>query len=308
MSKDERIFLIGEDIGRYGGAFGVTRGLLDKFGEERVIDTPISESSIIGVATGASMLGYKPIVEIMFMDFIALAMDQIVNHLAKYNFIYGGQVELSIIIRTAAGAGKSYGATHSQSLESWFLHCPGLKVVMPSSTSDAMGLLRSCIKDKKPILFIEHKMLYDKEEKVISNYFEIPIGKANIITEGSDITLLSYSYMVDVVKQVAEALNKEGISSEIIDLRTISPLDLNCITESVKKTGRAIVVEEGTISGGVGAEIVARIQDSVFSSLNAPIKRVAAPDIPVPFSKKLENIYLPSVRNIVDAVMEVMDY
>ncbi len=308
MLKDKAVFLIGEDIGRYGGAFGVTKGLLDKFGKDRIIDTPISELSIMGVAVGASMLGFKPIVEIMFMDFITLAMDQIVNHLAKYNFIYGGQVKLSLVIRTPTGAGKSYGATHSQSLESWFLHVPGLKVVAPNNPHDAAGLLRSCIKENSPVLFIEHKLLYNKQGAINTRYFEIPIGKANVIAEGKDVTLISYSYMLDVARKAAEALVKYGIECEIVDLRTISPLDIDCILKSVKKTGRVVILEEGTISGGVGAEIAAQIQDRGFAYLNAPIKRVAAPDIPVPFAKGLEDIYLPDSIKVINSVLEIMKY
>lgn len=308
MLKDETIFLIGEDIGRYGGAFGVTKRLLNKFGKERVIDAPISELSMMGVAVGAAMLKLKPIVEIMFMDFITLAMDQIVNHLAKYNFIYGGQVRLPLVIRTAAGAGKSYGATHSQSLESWFLHVPGLKVVAPNNPYDAAGLLRSCIKQNSPTLFIEHKLLYNKQGEFDRRYFEIPIGKANLISEGDDVTLISYSSMLDVSRKAAESLLKDGIECDILDLRTISPLDIDCIIKSVKKTGRAVIVEEGTLSAGIGAEIAAQIQDRGFEYLNAPIKRVAAPDIPVPFAKSLEDFYLPNSSGIIDAVLEVIEY
>lgn len=308
LGHDHLRFIIGEDIGRYGGAFGVTRGLLERFGAERVIETPISELSFVGVAIGSAMLGMKPIVEVMFMDFITLAMDQIFNHLIKYPVMYGGQVNPSLIIRTATGAGKSYGPTHSQSLESWFLHCPGLTVVMPSTPSDALGLFRASAHAGNPVLFIEHKMLYTTTQKVQKKYFEVPLGKANVILKGGSITMVSYSRAVHTIIEGARILAKEGIFCEVIDLRTLAPLDVGCISDSVRKTGRLIVVEEGTLTAGVGAEICARIQESVFGYLRAPIKRIASPDIPVPFAQDLEREFLPQKKDVIEAVYELMEY
>lgn len=306
LKKDKRIFLFGEDIGLYGGAFGVTKGLLDEFGCERVIDTPISENSIIGVAGGAAMLGMRPIVEIMFMDFITLAMDQIVNHISKFKFMYGGQVELPIVIRTACGAGKSYGPTHSQSFDSWFLSCPGIKVVSPSNAYDAMGLLRSSLKEKEPVIFIEHKMLYNKKFKIPEKEFTVPLGKAKILKEGKDITLITYSNMVELALNFSG--NYNDVEIEVIDLRTLKPLDLGLICESVKKTSRAVILEEGNLSGGVGSELAGILQKECFGYLSAPVARVASPDTPIPFSPHLEKRYLPGKEELIEAVEEILKY
>tara|TARA_B100000315_G_C14467145_1_gene536517 strand:+ start:46 stop:1038 length:993 start_codon:yes stop_codon:yes gene_type:complete len=306
MELDNQVVIIGEDIGTYGGAFGVTRGLLEKFGSSRVIDTPISENSIVGLATGAAITGLKPIVEIMFMDFITLAMDQIVNHMTKLRYMYGGQVTVPVVVRTPAGAGRRYGASHSQSLEAWFMHVPGIKIAVPSNPNDAKHLLKYAIQDENPWLFIEGKKLY-YTKGVIEDSIDIPVGKAQIINSGTDCTIVTYSTMTEVCKKCVDQLNNENdISIDLIDLRTLCPLDYTTIYESVNKTGKAVIVEEDNFTGGVGAEISARITENCFDSLRKPILRIASKDIPIPASSALEDFTVPSYDLIVGDVLKYL--
>jgi len=302
MTRDERVFLMGEDIGVYGGAFGVTRGLLAEFGPERVRSTPISEAGIVGTAIGAAVTGMRPVVEIMFMDFITLAFDQIANHAAKYRYMYGPQVRVPLVIRTPAGGGRSYGATHSQSLEALFLHVPGIKIVTPATPADAKGLLTASIRDDNPVLFVEHKRLYAETAQVDDNEPILPLGRAAVRREGSDVTLVAYSYHVGLALQAAEQLAREGIRAEVVDLRSLAPMDTDSVVASVRKTSRLVCIEEGTRTGGVGAEVAAQVAERAYDYLDAPVQRVATPDIPIPFSRPLEDAALPSVDTIVAAV------
>ena len=307
MRRDPNVFLMGEDMGVYGGCFGVTRGLLEEFGPDRVRDTPISEASIEGLAVGAAILGARPVVEVMFMDFVTLAMDQLVNHAAKFHYMYGEQARVPLVLRCPAGAGRAYGATHSQSLEAWFMHVPGLKVVAPSTAADAKGLLKSAIRDDNPVIFLENKLLYQSREPVPEHNYLIPLGHARCVREGTDVTIVAYSRMAREAEKAAAALAEEGISAEVIDLRTLVPLDIVTVVNSVVKTGRVILAEEGTLTGGVGAELGMRIFESAWDSLDAPIRRVAMPDIPIPFAPELEAAVLPSAVDIVLAARELVD-
>jgi pyruvate/2-oxoglutarate/acetoin dehydrogenase E1 component len=306
MVRDPRVFLMGEDIGVYGGAFGATRGLLGEFGAERVRCTPISEATIVGAGIGAAVTGMRPVVEIMFMDFVTLAMDQIANHAAKFRYMYGPQARVPLVIRTPAGGGRSYGATHSQSLEAWFLHVPGIKVIAPATPADAKGLLKSAIRDDNPVLCVEHKLLYATTGPVPDGDVAEPLGQAAIRREGTDVTLVAYSYYVGVALQAAEALARDGIEAEVVDLRTLVPLDTEAVLDSVRKTGRLVCIEEGTRTGGVGAEIAARVAEEAYEYLDAPIRRVATPDIPIPFSPVLEDAALPKVDGIIRTVTELL--
>lgn len=306
MERDPRVFCIGEDIAEYGGAFKVTEGLLERFGPERVRNTPISENSIVGVATGAAVNGMRPVAEIMFMDFITLAMDQLVNHAAKYRYMYGPQARVPLVVRTPAGAGRGYGATHSQSLEGWFMGVPGLKVVAPSSASDAKGLLKSAIRDDNPVLFVEHKLLYGKRGPVPEGEHLTPIGEAAVLREGDDVSLISYSRMVTECLTAADALQEEGIAAEVIDLRTLSPLDADTIAVSVEKTGKAVLVEEGVVFGGVCAEVGFRIVEECFEYLEAPLVRLGQPMAPIPCAASLERRMLPNAATIADAARQVL--
>jgi pyruvate/2-oxoglutarate/acetoin dehydrogenase E1 component len=302
MRRDKNVFLLGEDVGVYGGAFGVTKGLLNEFGPNRIIDAPISESAITGSVIGSAICGMRPVAEIMFMDFITVAMDQIVNHAAKLSYIYAGQVKVPIVIRTPAGAKGGYGASHSQNLEAWFLHVPGLKVVAPSTPYDAKGLLKSSIRDNNPVLFIENKLLYSHKGQIPEEEYLIPIGKAEVKKQGKDLTLVGYSNSVLLALSCAEDLEKEGKNIEVIDLRTLSPLDIETIGESVKKTGKAIIIEEGCKTGGVGAEIASQIMEKYFDYLDAPIKRIAARDVPIPCTPVLEDEALISKEKILQEI------
>jgi pyruvate/2-oxoglutarate/acetoin dehydrogenase E1 component len=302
MRRDERVILLGEDIALYGGAFRVTQGLADEFGTERVINTPISENSFVGVAVGAALTGLRPVVEIMFMDFVALAMDQIVNHAAKLHYIYGGQARVPLVVRCPAGAGRGYGASHSQSLEAWFVHTPGLKVVAPSTPRDARGLLRAAIRDDNPVIFIENKLLYGVKGDVPDADEPMPLGQAAVAREGDDVTLIAYSRMTALALEAADALAEGGMSCEVLDLRTLAPLDEEAILASAAKTSRVVIVEEDTRRGGVGAEVAAVIADRGYGALDSPIRRVACDDVPIPCSPTLEQAILPSVDKIVAAV------
>jgi pyruvate dehydrogenase E1 component beta subunit len=302
MARDERVILLGEDIAQYGGAFRVTRGLVDEFGPERVINTPISENSFVGAAVGAALTGLRPVVEIMFMDFITLAMDQIVNHAAKLHYIYGGQVSVPLVIRTPSGAGRGYGASHSQSLEAWFVHTPGIKVIAPATAADARGLLKAAIRDDNPVLCLENKLLYSTRGDVPEDDGVVPLGKARVARPGEDVTLIAYSRMTALALEAAEAMHDEGISCEVLDLRTLSPLDTETILTSVARTKRAVIVEEDTRRAGVGAEVAALLADEGFGSLDSPVRRVAGADTPIPCCPVLEQAVLPSVARIAEAV------
>ncbi|OGP87861.1 MAG: hypothetical protein A2157_10665 [Deltaproteobacteria bacterium RBG_16_47_11] len=308
LEKDPRVFLMGEDIGRYGGIFQVTAGLLDKFGPERVIDTPISESGFVGAAVGAAMTGMRPIVEIMFIDFTTCAMDMIVNQMAKIHYMFGGRGKIPMVLRTNIGAGRGAAAQHSQSFHSFFMHIPGLIVVTPSTAYDAKGLLNTAIQEENPVIFIEHKKLYVTKGDVPEEYYAIPFGKAEIKREGKDITLVATHAMVHRSLSVAEEFSKEGIEIEIVDPRTLRPLDKGAILESFKKTGRLIVADEGPVTCGVSAEISAIIAEEAVEYLRAPILRVGSLDTPVPFSPPLEKIYIPDEDNVREAINKMKEY
>lgn len=307
MERDPSVFLIGEDIAEYGGAFRVTQGLAERFGKERVRNTPISENAFVGVAVGAAIMGMRPIVDIMFQDFITLAMDAIANHAAKIHYMYAAQMKVPIVIRTPAGGGRCYGPTHSQSLEAWFLHVPGVKVVAPATPFDAKGLLKSAIRDDNPVLFVESKLLYGQRGPVPEFEYTVPIGKAQVVRDGEEVTLLAYSRMVPESLRAAEALGEAGVSAEVVDLRTLAPLDMETVEASVVKTGRAVIVEEGCLTGGVGSELVARIVDTCFDYLNAPVRRVAGEDVPVPCADSLEQAALPNAARIAAEVRALLE-
>jgi pyruvate/2-oxoglutarate/acetoin dehydrogenase E1 component len=297
---------MGEDIGEYGGAFGVTRGLLAEFGAERVRCTPISEATIVGAATGAALTGMRPVVEIMFMDFLTLAMDQLANHAAKVRYMYGPQVRVPLVLRTPAGGGRCYGATHSQSLEAWFLHVPGVKVIAPATPADAKALLTAAIRDDNPVLCVEHKLLYATTGPVPDDAQLGAIGRSTLRRPGRDVTLVAYSYYVGVALEAAQQLASEGIDAEVLDLRSLVPMDTDAILASVRKTGRLVCIEEGTLTGGVGAEVAARVAEHAYEYLDAPIRRVAAADVPIPFSPALEPLALPQRDDVVRAVRGIL--
>ncbi|MHB9134030.1 MAG: alpha-ketoacid dehydrogenase subunit beta [Armatimonadota bacterium] len=306
MRRDPNVVLFGEDIALYGGAFGVTRGLVEEFGSERVVNTPISEGGFTGLAIGAALTGLRPVVEFMFMDFITLAVDQIVNHAAKFRAVYGEQAKVPIVFRAAAGAGRSYGATHSQMLEGWFMHVPGLKVVAPATAEDARGLLISAIRDDNPVLVVEHKDLYKVRMPLAEEAVPIPLGKAQILREGDAVTVIAYSKAVHTAGLAAAQLAKEGIAVEVIDLRSLKPLDTETIAASVQKTGRAIIVTEAMATAGPSAEIACQILDHAFDYLEAPIVRLTTQEMAIPFSPTLEQSIIPSVEDVVQAVKNVL--
>lgn len=306
MRRDPNVVLIGEDIGLYGGSFGVTRGLLDEFGPQRVVNTPISEGGFTGMAVGAALTGLRPVVEYMFMDFIALASDQIVNHAAKFRAVYGEQAKVPIVFRTAGGAGRSYGATHSQMLEGWFMHVPGLKVIAPATAEDAKGLLISAIRDDDPVLFVEHKDLYKVRMPLADHTDPIPIGKARVMREGDAATIVTYSKMVHTAGLAAVQLAKEGINVEVIDLRTLRPIDSETIAASVQKTGRAVVLTEAMGTAGPATEIACQIMDHAFDYLDAPILRITTPDVAIPFAPALEQRTIPQIEDVVQAVKNLL--
>lgn len=304
MERDSSVFLMGEDIGCYGGAFGVTRGLLERFGPERVRDLPISENGFVGLALGAAVMGMRPVVEIMFMDFIALAIDQIANQAAKMKAIYG--LAAPLVVRTPAGGGRGYGPVHSQSLEAWFLSVPGLKVVAPATVADAGGLLLEAIRDDGPVLFLENKLLYGIRGPAPEPGLALPFGQAAVRRPGEDLTLITYSRMVAEALRAAEELAAEGIDTEVIDLRTLVPLDMDTVAASVCRTGRVLLVEEGCRRGGVMAEVGFRLFEHAYEYLDAPLKRLAMPEVPVPAGRSLEDALLPGTAAMVAAAREVM--
>lgn len=306
MRNDERVFLIGEDLGVYGGAFGVTAGLLEEFGEERIIDTPISELALAGAAAGAALTGMRPVAEIMFMDFTTLATEQLVNQAAKIRFMFGGTATVPMVLRTPSGSGTGAAAQHSQSLEAWYAHIPGLKVVQPSTPYDAKGLLISSIRDNNPVVFIEHKLLYRTKGPVPEEPYTIPIGVSDVKREGTHLTVVATAIMVPRALEAAGLLSKEGIELEVVDPRTLKPFDEGPIVKSVNKTGRVLIVHEACKTGGFGGEIAARIAESeAFDYLDAPIVRLAGRDIPIPYNRALEYHTVPQVENIVEAAREL---
>jgi len=307
MIRDPTVFLIGEDIGRYwGGAFKVTKGLAEEFGDERVRDTPISENAIIGVAVGAAITGMRPVAEIMFGDLTALAMDQIANQAAKIRYMFGGQAKVPLVIRTPFGGGVNIAAHHSQSLEAWFMHIPGLQVVAASTPYDAKGLLKTAIRNDNPVVFCEHKLLYPLTGHVPEEEYTIPFGVADVKREGTDVTVVATLYMVHKALAAAEILAKEGISVEVVDPRTLVPLDKETITESVRKTGRVVIVTEDCKTAGVSAELAALIAEEALDYLDAPVKRVTTFDVPIPFSPPLENFVIPDEKRIIKAIKEII--
>jgi pyruvate dehydrogenase E1 component beta subunit len=306
LLRDPDVFIIGEEVGAYGGAYKVTEGLFEEFGAERIIDTPISEEAIAGAGIGAAMVGLRPVIEMMTVNFALLAMDQIVNHGAKLNYMSGGQVKVPTTIRAPQGSGLQLGAQHSQNLEAWFAHVPGLKVVAPSTPADAKGLLKSSIRDNNPVVFLESEWLYSSKGEVPDDEYVIPLGLADIKRPGADVTLITYSRMVIMCLRAAEQLTNEGIDAEIVDVRTLRPLDMATIADSVKKTHKAIIVEEDWKSGGMGAEIESQIVGLAFDYLDSPVIRVAAAEVPMPYSKPLEQAALPSVEKIVSAAKQIL--
>lgn len=305
MARDRSVYILGEDVA-LGGPFGATKGLAEEFGPNRVVNTPISEGTVMGIAIGAAALGLRPVVEIMFMDFITLAMDQLVNHAAKLHYMSGSQIKVPLTIRVQSGAAGNWGAHHSQSLEAWFLHVPGLKVVMPANPADAKGLIKAAIRDDNPVLFVEHRGLYFARGEVPEGEKTLPIGEASLLRAGADLTIVALSRMVTTALEAHAALLKEGISAEVIDPRSLCPLDLDMIVGSVNKTGRLVIVHEAVEQGGAGAELAARVQEKAFYYLDSPILRVAAPSAPVPASAALEKRFVPGAERILQAARKVM--
>jgi pyruvate dehydrogenase E1 component beta subunit len=308
MRRDENVFLMGEDVGLYGGAFGVSVGMFEEFGSARVKDTPISEAAIAGAAAGAAVTGMRPIAEIMFSDFITIAMDQLINQAAKMRYMFGGKAKVPMVLRAPAGSGTGAAAQHSQSPEAWFSNAPGLKVVIPSTPADAKGLLISAIRDDNPVLFLEQKLLYRTKGEVPEGDYTVPLGKAKVHREGSDMTIITYGRMLPMCLQAAEQLEKEeGISVEIVDPRTLVPLDKETIIASAKKTGRVLIVHEACQTGGFGGELAAVIADSdAFFYLDAPIKRYGGMDVPIPYCPELEKNVVPTLENVKKKAIELV--
>lgn len=309
MRKNEDVFILGEDIGVYGGAFGVTRGMIEEFGSERVRNTPISEAAISGTAIGAALTGMRPILELQFSDFITIAMDNMVNQAAKLRYMYGGKAKVPMVLRTPAGSGTGAAAQHSQSLEAWMTHIPGLKVVQPATAYDAKGLLKAAIDDNNPVIFYEHKLCYRTKCHVPEEEYSIPLGKADVKRKGTDVTVVATAVMVHKALEAVVELEKEGISVEVIDPRTLVPLDEETIIRSVKKTSRLIVVHEAVKRGGFGGEIASIIAESeAFDYLDAPIKRLGGKPVPIPYNPTLERAAIPQVPDIIEAVKETLNW
>jgi pyruvate dehydrogenase E1 component beta subunit len=306
MERDSSVFIMGEEVGVWGGSYAVTKGFYDHFGGERVRDTPISEAGIIGAAIGAALVGQRPVAELMTINFAFAAMDHIVNEAAKLHYMFAGQFTLPLVIRTVGGGGRQLGATHSQTPDAIFAHFPGLKVVAPGTPEDAKGLLKSAIRSNDPILFIEHATMYQVRGDVQAGDFTIPIGKSKIQRPGSDVTIATYSKGLEISLKAAAELAKEGIEAEVVDLRTLRPLDMEPVLESFKKTNRAVVVEEGWKSYGVGSEVASRIYEEAFDYVDAPVKRVAQDEVPLPYNRALEQAALPQVEDVIAAVKEVL--
>ncbi len=306
MDRDERVFILGEEVGMWGGTYAVTKGFYDHFGPDRVRDTPIAEAAIVGAAIGAALTGVRPVAELMTINFAFAAMDHIVNEAAKLHYMFGGQFVLPLVIRAVGGGGRQLGATHSQTPDAIFAHFPGLQVVAPGTPEDAKGLLKSAIRSDNPILFIEHATLYQTRGDVPEGDFTVPIGKSKVHRTGKDVTIVTYSKMLEISSRAADQLAKEGIEVEIVDLRTLRPLDMGPVLASFQKTNRAVIVEEGWRSYGVGSEIASRIYEEAFDYIDAPIKRVAQKEVPLPYNRALEQMALPQVEDVIQAVKEVL--
>ncbi len=306
LQQDERVFIMGEDIGAYGGAYGVTKGLMAEFGEKRIKDSPIAESVLVGAGIGAAMRGLRPIVEIMTINFSLLACDQIINIAAKIHYMSGGQVNVPLVIRTVSGGGNQLAATHSQSFEGFYASVPGLKVVAPASPADARGLLKSALKDNNTVIFVEHSLLYGMKGPVPDGDYAIPIGKADVKREGKDVTIISYLRMTQTALVAAQALAKEGIEAEVVDLRSLRPLDLEAVLTSVRKTHRALLVEEMPKFGGFGGEVVAGVMEHAFDDLDSPVLRVSGKDVPTPYNRELEAMSFPTPKDVIDAVKSIV--
>ncbi|MCM2359733.1 MAG: alpha-ketoacid dehydrogenase subunit beta [Geobacteraceae bacterium] len=307
MRRDPTVVTWGEDVALYEGSFKVTRGLLAEFGEERVKDTPISENTIIGVAIGAAMGGLRPIAELMTVNFALLAMDQLINHMTKIRYMFGGQVNLPMVVRAPGGGGSQLAAQHSQSLETFFMHAPGMHVLVPATPADARGLLKSAIRDNNPVMFLEHELLYNSKGEVPEDpEFTVPLGKAEVKREGKDVTIVAYSRMTVLALAAADTLAKEGIFCEVVDLRSLAPLDTETFVVSARKTGRAVVVEECWRTAGLGGHLASLIYEGCFDSLRAPVRRVSGLDVPMPYSRKLERLCIPQEEDIVAAVKETL--
>jgi pyruvate dehydrogenase E1 component beta subunit len=306
MRRDPLVFTMGEGIAERGGSYKVTEGLFNEFGSERVMDTPISEASFTGCGVGAALVGTRPVVEILFVDFTGLVMDQIINQAAKYEFMSGGQGKVPMVLRTQGGAGNGLAGQHSQSLEALFYHIPGLKVVMPATPYDAKGLLKASIRDDHPTIFIEHKLLYMTKGEVPEDDYIVPLGQADIKHSGNDITLVTYSYMTLKCLEAAEALAKEGIAVEVVDLRTLTPLDKTTILASVEKTGRAIVVHEAVKRGGIGGDIASMIMEEAYDDLDGPVVRICGKNTTIPYNLELEKVCVPSTEDIIEGILEMV--
>lgn len=306
MERDPDVFIMGEEVGVWGGTYAVTKGFYDHFGSERVRDTPISEAAIIGSAIGAALTGLRPIAELMTINFAFSAMDHIVNEAAKMHYMFGGQMVLPLVIRTVGGGGRQLGATHSQTPDAIFAHFPGLKVVAPGTPADAKGLLKTAIRSNDPVLFIEHATLYQLRGEVPDGEYLVPIGKSTVQRPGKDVTIVTYSKMLEVSLKAADELAKQGIEAEVVDLRSLRPLDMDPVIDSFKKTNRAVVVEEGWPSYGIGAEISSRIYEQAFDYVDAPIRRVAQAEVPLPYNRNLEQLALPKMEDVIAAVKEVL--
>jgi len=306
MERDPSVFIMGEEVGVWGGTYAVTKGFYDHFGPERVRDTPIAEAAIIGAAIGAAMTGLRPVAELMTINFAFSAMDHIVNEAAKLHYMFAGQMHLPLVIRTVGGGGRQLGATHSQTPDALFAHFPGLKVVAPGTPADAKGMLKAAIRSGDPIFFIEHATLYQTRGEVPEGDYIVPLGKSTVQRAGRDVTIVTYSKMLEISLKAADALAKEGIEVEIVDLRSLRPLDMGPVLESFRKTNRAVIVEEGWKSFGVGAEVAARIYEEAFDYVDAPIRRVAQAEVPLPYNRTLEQMALPKVEDVIKAVKEVL--
>jgi pyruvate dehydrogenase E1 component beta subunit len=306
MERDPNVFILGEEVGIWGGTYAVTKGFYDHFGAERVRDTPIAEAAIVGAAIGSALTGLRPIAELMTINFAFVAMDHIVNEAAKLHYMFGGQFMLPLVIRAVSGGGRQLGATHSQTPDAIFAHFPGLTVVSPGTPADAKGLLKTAIRSNNPVLFIEHATLYQMRGEVPKGEYLVPISKSKVQRPGRDVTIVTYSKGLEISMKAAEELAKDGVEAEIVDLRTLRPLDMDPVIESFKKTNRAVVVEEGWKSFGVGAEVSSRIYEQAFDSVDAPIKRVAQKEVPLPYNRTLEQSALPQVADVIAAVKEVL--
>lgn len=306
MRRDERVFLIGEEVGYYQGAFKVSKGFIEEFGTGRVLDTPITEAGFTGLAVGAAMVGLRPIVELMTFNFGILALDQIVNNAAKIRYMSGGQLSVPMVIRGPGSAAHQLGAQHSQSLEAWFCHVPGLKVIAPATPQDAKGLLKAAIRDDNPVIFIEAQLLYATKGEIQDGDYILPIGKAEVKRDGSDVTIAAYSKMLLLALEAADDLAEDGIDTEVVDLRTLKPLDVETLTQSVQKTGHLVIVEEGWRFAGLGAQVAESVYTTAFDSLDGPIIRVTGEDVPMPYARPLEDLAIPDRSRIIDAVKQIL--